>query len=455
MKCVSVEAKGLNLVWCPHNIAKTGSLCCVAARPHGSNATSSEWPMGHEPYWRTNTSFSPPPPRWDYRFQSEGIQYSSADSIQLFGSTSSDSKESRTWMRGGYRPPHQYSTSEGGALYFSSPSDATLVQPWTPPPMQGINIDEYEISIKRGQISGPLPFTPTMEGTSMIPDGGGSTSSRSDGSEFEHTGKLHLSTPRNFPSRCSFMSKPIHPLSFPIQASTRETSESIAAGFVEYDAATATQQDAHRLSSGSSSIDLTDISEQYAPDFLSRASNTGESFKCGLCDRLLSQRSPWSSRRIVRSGDLPTTGVLSCRHVFHAECLDQMTPKSQTSDPSCPLCSKLKRENSPEQHTFPRLRSSFPRLRTFSEEGSSRSWGCVQAGDCVEGALHTPHRGSLLLLNRNRIKKNLSPKGNSGKEISGKLKKTSSYPPHLFGGRLNDHGAGGCSKTAAGPSMKK
>lgn len=413
--------------------------------------------MGHEPYWRTNTSFSPPTPRWDYRFHSEGIQYGSTDSNQLFGSTSSNSKESRSWTGGGYRPTHQYSASEGGALYFSSPSDTSLVQPWTPPPTQGINIDEYEMSIKRDQIQGSLPFTPIMEGTYMVPDGGGSTSSRSDGSEFEHTGKLHLSTPRNFSSRRSFMSKPIHPLSFPIHSTRDEASGSPAAGFSEYDAIATPQRETHRLSSGSSSIDLTDISDQYDPDFLARASNPSESSKCGLCERLLSQRSPWSSRRIVRNGDLPTTGVLSCRHVFHAECLDQTTLKSQKSDPPCPLCSKLvERENSPEQHAFPRLRNTFPRLRTFSEEGPSRSWGCVQAGDCVEGALHTPQRGSMLLLNRNRMKKNLSSKGNSSKEIPGKPKKPSSYPLHLFGGRSNDHGAGGgCSKTGASPSMKK
>ncbi|XP_021746934.1 uncharacterized protein LOC110712784 [Chenopodium quinoa] len=408
----------------------------------------------HEPYWRTNTSFSPPPSRWDYGFQPEGIQYGSSDSIQLFGSTSSNSKESRSWIRGGYHPTHHYSASEGGALYFSSPSDASFIQPWTPPPVRGVSIDEFETSARRGTISGPLSFTPTMEGTSVVRDGGGFTSPRSDGSEFEHIGKHSLSTPRNFPSHRAFISKPVHPLSFPVHSFTREVSASPAAGLPAYDATTP-QSDSHRLSSGSSSIDLTDVSERLESEFLARTSNANEGFKCGLCDRLLSQRSPWSSRRIVKSEDMPVAGVLSCRHVFHAECLDQTTPKSHKNDPPCPICSKLEREYSPEQHTLPRLRNNFPRLRTFSEEGSSRTWGCVQASDCVEGALHTPQKSSMFVLSRQKIKNSFSHKGNTGKDFPSKLKKTSSHPLHLFGGRFSDYGAGGCSKTAAGPSIKK
>lgn len=419
----------------------------MAARPHGSNGTSRECPVGpHEPYWRTNTSFSPPPPRWDYRLQSEGTQYGSNDSIPLFGSTSSNSKESRSWLRGGYHPTPQYSASESGVLFVSSPSDTSLIQPWTPPPFQGINIDDYEASAKRDQTSGRLSLTPTMEGTSMVPDSGGSISSRSDVS-VDFTENLSSSTPRNIPSLRSFISKPIRPLSFPLQAPTREASGSPSARFTEYYAAT--QKDTRRLSSDS--IDLNDISELYDPTFLTRASNPGEVSKCGLCDRLLSQRSPWS----FLSGDMPITGVLSCSHVFHADCLEKTTPKSHSSDPPCPICSKVEREISPKQVVFSKLRNVFPRCRPVSEEGSSRrSWGCVQAGDCVEGALHTPQKSSMLVPNRNRMKKNLSLKGNSSKDFSGKSKKSGSFPLHIFGGEVVDHEVNGRSKAEAGHSMK-
>ncbi|GMH01739.1 hypothetical protein Nepgr_003578 [Nepenthes gracilis] len=389
----------------------------------------------HEPHWRSNTSFSPPPPRWDYQFQSEGLRYGSNDSIQLFGSsTSPNSKESRSLLRGHCQTSHQYSASDGAGLYFSSPSETSLVLPWTPPPVQEISIDELETSSKRDSTWGSLSFTPTMEGTSRAPDGVGSTSSRSDGSEYEHTAKLHLPTHCNFPSRRSFMSKPIHPLSFPIQTSTKGASLSAT----EYEITTS-HRDTHGSSSGSSSIDLTDILEPFQSENLGPVYNPAEEFKCGLCERFLSQRSPWSSRRIVRSGDLPVAGVLSCRHVFHAECLEQSTLlKARRSDPPCPLCFKAgEMNNSPEQQQqrfFSRSRSNFPRLRAYAEDGpSSRPWGCAQAGDCVEGALCAQqHNSGMLLLNRSRVRKTLSLKG------------------ERF---IRSRGPGSCSKTAADPNV--
>lgn len=60
---------------------------------------------------------------------------------------------------------------------------------------------------------------------------------------------------------------------------------------------------------------------------------------CGVCSRTLSQRSPWSSNRMVGSAtDCAVVGVLVCGHVYHAECLEQATPESLRQDPSCPQC---------------------------------------------------------------------------------------------------------------------
>lgn len=109
----------------------------------------------HEPYWRTNTSFSPPPSRWDFRFQSEGLPYNSHEGIQLYGSsTSSNSKESRGWVRGNYLYNHQYSASDGGGLFLSSPSDLSQGPQWTPPAIQEINVDDYETATRRGNTTG-------------------------------------------------------------------------------------------------------------------------------------------------------------------------------------------------------------------------------------------------------------------------------------------------------------
>ncbi|XP_060215308.1 uncharacterized protein LOC132642066 isoform X2 [Lycium barbarum] len=301
------------------------------------------------------------------------------------------------------------------------------------------------------EITRPFSFSPTMEVTSIARDSRGSTSSRSDSSDCDSITKSHSSY-RSFPSRRFFMSKPIHPLSFPTDTSTprREAIDSLSAGFLELDASTP-QRDKHRLSSASGSLDLTEASESFQSDFLSKACNPSDGFRCGLCERFLSQRSPWSSRRIVRSGDMPVAGVLSCRHVFHAECLEQATPKSCKSDPPCPLCAKLEEgSSSPEQRVFSKF---FPRLKTFSEEGPSKPWGCAHSGDCVEGALQAQSHGTMLSLNKNRIRKNLSLKGNSGKEFPGKLIKTNTFSSQLFIGSV-DHAMVGSSKASAGSGLK-
>lgn len=332
-------------------------------------------------------------------------------------------------------------------------------------------------------VLGPLSFSPTMEvtyigisfvsifelllciylmstllafvlqGTSAVQDSGGSTSSPSDSSDYERMAKSH-SSHRNLSShRCFTMSKPIHPLSFPSETPPREVNNNTAATFPEFDASTL-RRDTHRLSSASGSIDFTDFSELLESDSLSRLSNPSNSFKCGLCDRFLSQRSPWSSRRIVKSGDMPVAGVLSCRHVFHAECLDQTIPKARKNDPPCPLCSRLEEENLSDQRVFCKLRTSFPRHRHFNEEGPSRPWGCTQAGDCIEGALHAPPRNTMFSLTRNRVRKNLSSKGNSGKEYPGKLRKIGSCSSPQLIGRSLEIGPVGSSKIISDTSMK-
>ncbi|KAH6798084.1 hypothetical protein C2S52_022638 [Perilla frutescens var. hirtella] len=434
-------------------IAKTGSLCCVAARPHGSNTTSRDWSVGpHEPYWRTNTSFSPPPSRWDFPFQPEALSFGSHDGIQLYGSSaSSNSRESRSWARGNNLTNHQFLVSDGVGPYLSSPADISPSQQWTPPAIQEISNDDYGTS-RRDVVWRPLSFSPTMEGTSAARDSGGSTSSRSDSScDYESMVKSHTSH-RN--RRC-FMSKAIHPLSLPSERPTRESNGIASAGLPEFDAMTPLR-DRHHLSSASGSIDFTEAPEPFECDLLSRSRSPAECFRCGLCERFLSQRSPWSSRRIVKSGDMPVAGVLSCRHVFHAECLEQTTPKARKNDPPCPICIKIEEENSTEQRMFSKLRGTFPRLKPFSEDAPSKQWGCVQAGDCVEGALHTPTRNTLMSLNRSQFRKNLSWKGNPGREYPGKLRKSGSFSPHqLFTGSAEHGGAAGSSKTSGGGSSFK
>eukprot|EP00262_Sarcandra_glabra_P018874 TRINITY_DN6927_c0_g5_i2.p1 TRINITY_DN6927_c0_g5~~TRINITY_DN6927_c0_g5_i2.p1 ORF type:complete len:439 (-),score=43.64 TRINITY_DN6927_c0_g5_i2:174-1490(-) len=434
----------------------------------------------NEPYWRTNSSFSPPlSRRWDNRSQSEALPYGLHGSVQLYGSSlSSNSKGSRSWVRGEQLLNHQNSASDGVASYFSSPSDSFQTQQWTPPSMQGVSIDDYVSATMIEPMSVPSAFLQSTEGTSAIPYSTGSTSSHSDASEYETMVKTPVPSHRNFSSRCSFMSKPVYPLSYLNQSPEGEARRSVSTdnssnrltptsndnialnsdprsirtltelhslfGVSEFGT---TQREMLRWSSASS-VDFTDVSEQLDPESLLGFSS--EVSKCGLCERLLSQRSPWSSRRIVRSGDMPITSVLSCRHVYHAECLEQTTPRTQKHDPPCPLCTKSVEENISEQRAISRFKNG--RLKSF-EDGSSRAWGCGQVGDCVEGALHAPPRNSMMLLSRSRIKKHLSMKGNLGKEKLPDKLKCGSYSFH--GRKPVGHATVGCSRPTAEPVLKR
>ncbi|KAK8547014.1 hypothetical protein V6N13_099759 [Hibiscus sabdariffa] len=392
-----------------------------------------------EPYWRTNTSFSPPPSRWDFHLQPDGLSYGSYDGSQLYeSSTSPNSKESRGWVRRNFLYNHQYSASDGAGTFLSSPSDLSQGPQWTPPVIQEITLDDYETTVRRDHVGGQLPFTSIFEGNSTNADSGVSTSSYSDSSESEPMVKQCLSSQRNISSRYCFMSKPIHPLSFPMETPTTEASDSAVAGFSD-DTATP-QRDACRWSSASSSNDIADTSEPFESVMFSRSCTPSGGFECGLCERSLSQRSPWSARRIVRSSDMPVAGVLSCGHTFHAECLEQTTQKARISDPPCPVCAKLEEQNSPENRVFSRFRNSISRLRPFSEDGPSKSWSCAQVGDCVQGALQPPPRSTMLLLNQTRLKKNRFVKVNSSKEFPGKLRKSGSSSLQLFSGKSIDPG---------------
>ncbi|GJN20570.1 hypothetical protein PR202_gb07962 [Eleusine coracana subsp. coracana] len=114
-------------------------------------------------------------------------------------------------------------------------------------------------------------------------------------------------------------------------------------------------------------MDLTDFSDRPDAERAGAlvANNVMEKTRCDLCERLLTKRSPWGSRRIVRTGDLPVASVLPCCHVYHAECLERTAPKWQKHDPPCPVCDKLAgkdteqwsicRNMSEEKKSHPRL----------------------------------------------------------------------------------------------------
>ncbi|XP_022944232.1 uncharacterized protein LOC111448743 isoform X2 [Cucurbita moschata] len=59
---------------------------------------------------------------------------------------------------------------------------------------------------------------------------------------------------------------------------------------------------------------------------------------CGVCSKLLTEKSSWSSQRIIANNELSVAAVLTCGHVYHADCLESMTPEIYKYDPACPVC---------------------------------------------------------------------------------------------------------------------
>ncbi|XP_028767929.1 uncharacterized protein LOC114743456 [Neltuma alba] len=59
---------------------------------------------------------------------------------------------------------------------------------------------------------------------------------------------------------------------------------------------------------------------------------------CCVCSKLLTERSSWSAQKIIASNELSVVAVLVCGHVYHAECLESLTPEINKYDPTCPVC---------------------------------------------------------------------------------------------------------------------
>lgn len=59
---------------------------------------------------------------------------------------------------------------------------------------------------------------------------------------------------------------------------------------------------------------------------------------CGVCSNHLTEKSSWSTQKIIANNDLSVVSVLICGHVYHAECLESITPEINKYDPACPVC---------------------------------------------------------------------------------------------------------------------
>ncbi|KAK7351717.1 hypothetical protein VNO77_11365 [Canavalia gladiata] len=88
--------------------------------------------------------------------------------------------------------------------------------------------------------------------------------------------------------------------------------------------------DSEYLGSGDHKISGTSSRFSYSPSM--------DLQSCGACSKLLTERSAWGSQKFIASNDLSVVAVLVCGHVYHAECLETMTPEADSYDPACPIC---------------------------------------------------------------------------------------------------------------------
>lgn len=361
----------------------------MASGPHGAKSPRGgrDCSMSHdEPHWRTNSSFSPALRIWDCRLHSDSLLHGSTVGAQHGSSISSNSRESRSRVGSGRYSNHHHVASDSMLSCSGSPCDNIHVPRWTSQ-IPKFNLGEADASNAGGSMSQTTWYPHTIDGQYAVKVAAspsiGSPSSLSESNHLESTSKQPFGfSHRNFPSRRPYMSKAVYPLVFRNPVS--EDSESH--GYADTNSVgKLTPSDNHlspvSIPDNSSSTEqkfqetLFDLQRSPDPSGSSRregfryssasshdlgfdgerldvAENMGmgslrfpfgppvSNQKCGFCGKQLWQKSPWSSYRIVKGGDMPIAGVLGCGHVFHAECLEQVTPKNQIHEPPCPLCLK-------------------------------------------------------------------------------------------------------------------
>ncbi|XVF01064.1 hypothetical protein REPUB_Repub04eG0055500 [Reevesia pubescens] len=128
---------------------------------------------------------------------------------------------------------------------------------------------------------------------------------------------------------------------------------------------------------------------------------------CGVCSKLLSEKSLWSSQKIIISNELSVVSVLTCGHVYHAECLEIMTPEIDKYDPACPICTMG------EKKTHKLSEKAFKAEMDFKAKINKRSRSRVVDSDMD---------GDPVVFNR------LKSSGQEGKASSSSMKSSLSGP---------------------------
>lgn len=374
--------------------AKTGSLCCVAARPHGPSENAHNWPnVGDKPRWHTNEGFAAPHAS-SHLGHSQSDDYLGTSSRTVptpRRSLSSNSRGSRSWRRVDGGRHYNHFRTPSGSLYGGSPNNFI----WNPLASSshrtaGSMTTESEIaaspstsipSSKAEQFfTRPRAFSNKLESTSLPCDNAPKPLSTHPDSKFSsssHVDDSFLSKPsflvpenparrehyegRFLPAGPSRVPSLDGRFSFNRSSSSRSSSPggsssdwSTFHGFMEVgpDA----RQEWLRMANVTSQNDCgwnlsrESYDRSFGHVYMEKITAGGSQLAlpsprseiCGVCSRTLAQRSPWASSRVMGFHECNVIGVLVCGHTYHTECLEQITPESARQDPACPRCNSDK-----------------------------------------------------------------------------------------------------------------
>ncbi|KAH7667403.1 Zinc finger RING/FYVE/PHD-type protein [Dioscorea alata] len=324
-----------------------------------------------EPHWRINSSFSPPLSRLsDCRSHSDGLSQGT-HRVPIYESSFSLHNKGRSRDSDQY-PIHYQSVSDGTLSSCGSPSDSFRALQWTTPTKTSDFGPKSKTSVLSESNEECFQGVPSMSNSITSP------SPCSESSQRTSACKQPIFFPsRNYSGRRSFISKPVYPLIFHNPISDYEANDVVSATSTDSkmppvnsfstlnldlkfqnslaelqqmegspEPGASSRREGFRLSSASSYYDFgsepdaIDITESISIESLMPSNNLARYQKCGLCKRFLWQKSLCSSYKIVRNCDLPIAAILPCDHIFHAECLEEITPKNNVHDPPCPQCLK-------------------------------------------------------------------------------------------------------------------
>ncbi|KAK7409954.1 hypothetical protein VNO78_00381 [Psophocarpus tetragonolobus] len=319
-----------------------GSACCVAAKDHTIPSRT-----GGESS-RRNAICSPP---WSFRWDSWGrvageIEDPSFNtSRRVSRNVSMELKGSLSSERG--------NLSDGGSTLDNSVTPMSLKSPAHEhlvtsqmTPFSDLSISSNSFAVVKNLIESPEIAESSIRNHS-IPSVFSTPTMDPIASHNYHN------LPNSTPSRWAHRS-PGHPLLRQISDSRilglKSPDTSISEGrpsFVlsncSHDMATASQWGS---SDGWSMRTLSEVvasSQKERWSFDSEYSGSGRHKISGTSSRFLYSpsmdfQSCGACQKFIASSDLSVVAVLVCGHVYHAECLETMTPEADSYDPACPIC---------------------------------------------------------------------------------------------------------------------